>query len=37
MAHPDMAHPEGTMKRPDRIDDADNRHAAAAERTRLPS
>jgi len=27
MAHPDMAHPEGTMKRPDRIDDAENRHA----------
>ena len=24
------------MKRPDRIDDADNRHAAAAERTRFP-
>jgi hypothetical protein len=29
MAHPDMARPVGTMKRPDRIDDAGNRHATA--------
>jgi hypothetical protein len=31
-----MARPEGTMKRPDRIDDADNRHATATARTRFP-
>ena len=34
-AHPDMAHP-GDDERPDRIDDADNRHATATERTRFP-